>query len=47
MTRPVKLSKSHKIKDGKVIKTNATRSVSEKIRQRKSKRVRPVRKTPC
>ena len=36
----------YKIKDGKVIKTPARKSVSQKIAERKSTKQRVVRKTP-
>jgi len=36
--------KGYRLKDGKLIKTQ-TGDVSKKIRQRKSKKVRPVRRT--
>ncbi len=46
MTRPIAIPKGFKIKDGKIVKTSTARSVSDKIRERKSKKTKPVRKTP-
>lgn len=42
--RRTSLPKGYKIKDGKLVKIQ-TGSVSQKIRQRRSKKVRPVRRS--
>jgi len=39
-----RIGKSYRIKDGKVVRSPYRLAVSEKIRQRKSKRVRVARK---
>lgn len=39
MTRPIAI-KGYKLKDGKLVKVSTARSVSDKIRERKSKRVK-------
>jgi len=38
--------KGYKLKDGKLVKTETRKSVSERIRQKKSKRQKVVRRTP-
>ena len=40
------LGSGYRIKDGKVVKAGRKSSVSEKIRQKKSKRVKVARRTP-
>lgn len=37
--------KGYRIKDGKLVATHKRKAVSEQIRQRKSKRIKPVRRT--
>ncbi len=47
MIRPIAIPKGFKLnKDGKLVKTSIARSVSDKIRERKSKKTKPVRRTP-
>lgn len=42
----IKLGKSVKIKDGKIIKVHTFRDASAAIRAKKSKRQKPIRRTP-
>lgn len=48
MTRPITI-KGYKLKDGKLMKVSTARSASDRIRQRKSKRVKVARPhtDPC
>ena len=41
----MKLPSGYRLKDGKVVKTEGRKSVSERIRQKKSKRQKVVRRT--
>lgn len=43
--RGIKLS-GYSVNDGKIKKKVTHRSVSERIRQQKSKKIKPVRRTP-
>lgn len=43
MTRPVAI-KGFRLKDGKLVRVSAARSVSDKIKERKSKQVRAARR---
>lgn len=44
--RLVKLGKSFKVKDGKLIKVHQFRDASHAIRSRKSKKMKVVRRSP-
>ncbi len=42
----IKLSKSVRIKDGKLVKVHQFRDASHAVRAKKSKKQRPIRRTP-
>ena len=42
----MKLPSGYKVKNGKVVKTERRKSVSQRIKEKKSKKQRVVRRTP-